>query len=61
MVADELSCKTYGSLAYLAIREWKMMGQLRECNVDICRFEGYASRDNLTNAYSISGRRTIIQ
>ena len=36
VVADALSRKTYGSLACLAIREWKMMGQLSECNVDLC-------------------------
>ena len=36
VVADALSRKTYGSLACLAIREWKMMGQLSEFNVDLC-------------------------
>ena len=43
MVADALSRKTYGSLACLAIQEWKMMGQLSECNVDLCGSEGSAS------------------
>ena len=43
VVADVLSRKSYGSLACLAIREWKMMGNLSECNVDLCGSEGSAS------------------
>ena len=36
VVADVLSRKSYGSLACLTIREWKMMDQLSECNADLC-------------------------
>ena len=43
VVADALSRKTYGSLACLAIREWMMMGQLSECNVNLCGSEDSAS------------------
>ena len=43
VVADALSCKSYGSLAYLASREWNMMGQYEECNVDLCESEVQAS------------------
>ena len=42
-VAYAFSHKSYGSLACLAIREWKMMGQLCECNVDLCESKGQAS------------------
>ena len=41
MVTDALSCKSYDS-ACLAIREWKMMGQFGECNIDLCESESQA-------------------
>ena len=43
VVVDAISRKSYGSLACLAIREWKMMVQLGECNVDLCGSKGQAS------------------
>ena len=40
---------------YLAIREWKMMDQLGECNVDLCWFEGQAS------LYAVVIRPTLVR
>ena len=55
VVADALSRKSYGTLACIAIREWKMMGQLSECNVDLC--DSYIS----ASLYAVVIQPTIVQ
>ena len=55
MVADALSRKSYGTLACIAIREWKMIGQLSECNVDLCESDVSAS------LYAVVIQSTIVR
>ena len=43
IVVDALSRKSNGSIASLAMCEWKMIRQIGECNVNLCKFEDQVS------------------
>ena len=54
-MADALSRKSRGSLAYLSIREWKTLGQIREFEVEL------VESDVGSSLHSLVAQPTIIQ